>query len=832
MSATPQAIGLLKATNGAATVQWPVHQTGDIGLLWVQTANEAITLASAQGFQEIVQVGTGTAGAAGSVRLGLFWCRATSGSMMSPQVADPGGQVLARIQTFRNCALSGNPWDAFNSGVQASTNTAVSIPGITTTTAAELVVLGLANAIDTTVDNQVSGWTNAALTGIVEQMDWNADAGQGGGIATTTATKTAAGATGATTATLATASKQAFISIGLKPAVTVSALPVFQAAGTPVHGTGTVQPVWPTHQADDIALLIVTSANQTISLSTPAGFVEVADSPQGTGTAGTVSAVRLAVYWCRATSSGMAAPVVADPGNHVTATILTFRGCETSGNPWDVTAGDVTAVETATVQIPGDTTTGDNRLVVVVSADSRPVTSLQYSGWTNDDLTGLVEIADFHTTDGNGSGFGAACGAMETAGAFGPTTASIASSNDAVQAHIAIALKPPAAGGGGGGGGDASLPHRYWRMRLKNTPGAGPKVNQVELVERVGTVAAPGMVIAEPSQMHPGVTHIRPMFRVNQGGDTNAVLDIDVSLMTVPAGYSPDIPTDQVTRRVDTFFDQDGVLLPGVGQNDGASSLPLVKGLIRGRARHGDQIIFSDVGRVFQTVPQVTLHGGINHQPASVWGSAAAVDAGTASSAPNAAKAQYEDFGAADLTESGFTCKARLRQKATITQQFLNFAGTHLNTNGETDTISTLTSAPSVDDGYYVQTQMFCRLRSKNGTLFRVQMKVALETTIDSGATWQQRATGVMVFENSSLLYELKQVSYDYAVIIKGLTSDGTDRMRLRLIDVAPYGLGDYDTSQTYAVGSTLGFINSTDVFASKTPATDDFVTWEAVGYV
>ena len=50
---------------------------------------------------------------------------------------------------------------------------------------------------------------------------------------------------------------------------------------------------------------------EAATLSTPAGFVQVTNSPQftGAGTAGT----RITVFWARATSTSMAAPTVADP---------------------------------------------------------------------------------------------------------------------------------------------------------------------------------------------------------------------------------------------------------------------------------------------------------------------------------------------------------------------------------------------------------------------------------------------------------------------------------------------------------------------------------------
>jgi hypothetical protein len=224
--------------------------------------------------------------------------------------------------------------------------------------------------------------------------------------------------------------------------VTVNAAataPNYQAAGSAVSGTGAISPAWPTHQSGDVALLIVESANQAISLSTPAGFVEVTNSPQGTGTAGGTAATRLAVYWKRATSSAESRPTVADSGNHQIARIVTFRGVTASGNPWDVTAGNVAATASASVSIPGATTTVANTLVVTIVANATDTSSARTSGWTNSNLTGLTERIDNNTNSGNGGGFGVATGVKATAGAYGTTTATLATSS--VQARMSIALK-------------------------------------------------------------------------------------------------------------------------------------------------------------------------------------------------------------------------------------------------------------------------------------------------------------------------------------------------------------------------------------------------------
>jgi uncharacterized repeat protein (TIGR01451 family) len=227
----------------------------------------------------------------------------------------------------------------------------------------------------------------------------------------------------------------------LVPFSQAQAAPVFQAAGTAVDGTGAVSPAWPAHAINDVALLFVESTGgETVTLSTPAGFVAITNSPQatGAGTAGT----RITVFWARATSAPMTAPTVADPGDHVVAQILTYRGAITTGNPWDVTGGGVKATASTSVTATEVTTTVGDTLVVVAVSQDIDDDKAAFSGWTNE----RVDTASKTGTgpgSGNGGGFGVIDFIMTTAGATGNTTATVSSS---INAFLTIALKPAAAG--------------------------------------------------------------------------------------------------------------------------------------------------------------------------------------------------------------------------------------------------------------------------------------------------------------------------------------------------------------------------------------------------
>lgn len=112
----------------------------------------------------------------------------------------------------------------------------------------------------------------------------------------------------------------------------------FKGAGSFTFGAGSITPGYPTSNlapvAGDIAILLVESENQAISLSSARGFVEIGDqNNKAAGTAATEPSSRLAVYWKRCVG-GDTAPTVAASGDHNTACILLFDGVIRQGNPW------------------------------------------------------------------------------------------------------------------------------------------------------------------------------------------------------------------------------------------------------------------------------------------------------------------------------------------------------------------------------------------------------------------------------------------------------------------------------------------------------------------
>src|SRR5215218_679119 len=186
----------------------------DILLLFVESANEAVTAPT--GYTQFTNSpqSTGTAGAAGGVRLSVFWKR-TTGSESAPTVADTGDHQFAQIMAVRGCKSSGNPFSITPAGgVTTPASTTISATGVTTTAADSFIVIAAARDVDVASTTGVTAVSNASLGSLTERIDQTVTVGQGGGLYVATGTKATAGATGTTTITQ-TSSIAAWMTIAL-----------------------------------------------------------------------------------------------------------------------------------------------------------------------------------------------------------------------------------------------------------------------------------------------------------------------------------------------------------------------------------------------------------------------------------------------------------------------------------------------------------------------------------------------------------------------------------------------------------------------------------------
>lgn len=115
------------------------------------------------------------------------------------------------------------------------------------------------------------------------------------------------------------------------------------------------------------------------------------------------------------------------------AVMHAFRGCPTSGNPWDVFAGS-SQVTTTALSFPSVTTTVGNTLIFNSTVGAGAGTA---SAWTNAALSSVTEVIDSPLTNGRGD---AATGTKVSAGSTGSTTATL-SASAAWSAHVTVAFK-------------------------------------------------------------------------------------------------------------------------------------------------------------------------------------------------------------------------------------------------------------------------------------------------------------------------------------------------------------------------------------------------------
>jgi len=235
-----------------------------------------------------------------------------------------------------------------------------------------------------------------------------------------------------------TLTRSNYITVAQPPA------PTFVAAGTVASGTGAITPALPAgRQSNDILLLFLETANQAISIANQNGgtWTQVTNSPQSVGTAGGSNGTRLTVFWSRYNGT-QGAPTTSDSGNHQLGRIIALRGAATSGDPCNITAGNIESTVDTSGAIAGATTTVVNTLVVAAIATALPDASgtANFSAWANGDLTSVTERTDNTVTAGNGGGLGLATGVKVTAGAYGNTTVTCATAS--TKAMMSIAIKP------------------------------------------------------------------------------------------------------------------------------------------------------------------------------------------------------------------------------------------------------------------------------------------------------------------------------------------------------------------------------------------------------
>lgn len=180
---------------------------------------------------------------------------------------------------------------------------------------------------------------------------------------------------------------------------------------------------------NDIFLLFVSYERTSVTINTPSGWANVTGSPSDlTGN------FRMNAYWKRAGSSESAPSVTQSNSQSIDsgATIFAFRGCATSGNPYDVSTSATKTSTSTSLSWPSVTTTVSDTLVV----QSRTGSVGTVASYSNAALGSLTERHDA------ANGFRplvVVTGIKASAGSTGSTTATASSTSQDV--YYTIALK-------------------------------------------------------------------------------------------------------------------------------------------------------------------------------------------------------------------------------------------------------------------------------------------------------------------------------------------------------------------------------------------------------
>lgn len=217
--------------------------------------------------------------------------------------------------------------------------------------------------------------------------------------------------------------------------------PVFQAVGAQQNSTGaSVNVAWPTHLTNDIGLVVIETSGNSATLTPPAGWAAVPGTP--VTDVATIAGSKLHVWWKRAASAAEGTVATGAATDHIVARLCTFRGCVTTGNPWNVTTTGTKTTASNTATVPSLTTTLDDTLITMIVGRPDDSSSVVHFGVpVNAGLTGLGEATEAGTINGNGGGFVVSYGIKDLPGSTGTSTLTkIASTTDT---YVVLALKAP-----------------------------------------------------------------------------------------------------------------------------------------------------------------------------------------------------------------------------------------------------------------------------------------------------------------------------------------------------------------------------------------------------
>lgn len=280
-------------------------------------------------------------------------------------------------------------------------------------------------------------------------------------------------------------------------------------------------------------------------------------------------------------------------------------------------------------------------------------------------------------------------------------------------------------------------------------------------------------------------------------------------------GWFDELRWERVDKRAWTALDGAGNLVADVRQSDGISQRVIAKGHISGTARNGTAVPFA---QPFQAVPMILLRGGISYEPRSLWN---ATGDGNGTSAPLATTPQYDELQALDASTTGFTLRARLKQKGTQTAHSDAFSGTITTVGGSRQL--NLSAGPASGDTYTVTFDVTLGATGQIGTTVFVDATIAVDTIVSGVPTERgSKYYSAQGTRNASGTWNGETI----VMTVSGIGAGTTIRVRLATFTVS----GTNASGNITVTPRTVTYTTSpTNQYASKTPDTDDAIEWEAL---
>lgn len=174
----------------------------------------------------------------------------------------------------------------------------------------------------------------------------------------------------------------------------VGPTPAYFAVSSLVTGSSSLNVTYPSSlQANDIAIIhaIVADSTNANSINVPTGFTQIDQRPIFSAADTTSSA---GIFWKRLTGSESGTVTVsytgALAGTDTCAAIMTiWRGCVTSGDPFEGAGYNIAGAVTSSMTGPAVTTTGSNRRIVHFGTTYSQSTCTAASGYS-EKYDGLV----------------------------------------------------------------------------------------------------------------------------------------------------------------------------------------------------------------------------------------------------------------------------------------------------------------------------------------------------------------------------------------------------------------------------------------------------------